>query len=1188
MKSFILSLLLVSGISIIGFSQGFEVNYNGSVSGEHELNFSLTDYQLTTVNHGGVAYANIQFDGTVVTKKQGFAELPYIHASVMLDPQKNVDLSIVPVTYVDVVLDYPLLPSKGVLYRCGDSPESIPYSIDPKSIVDQWYPENAAEMTEPYIIRDVRGTNIYVYPFQYNAAQHILRVFTEVRVELTENETIPINPLEGDHSNIVREMDGIYNSIFINYDNNRDDLTIGESGDILVITTARDEAAIQPYIDWKFEKGFNVSLEVVATGTNVNTLVDDAYNNNNNLLYVQLVGDWDDLQCDVTGAGAPMDPQIGCVAGNDDYADICVGRISSNSPADVTVQVDKFINYEKNPQVGAGWYTNATAVASDEGPGDDGEMDIQHNDVIINDKLDPFTYDAFNTIYDPGASVADVATAVNTGTGLINYTGHGYNQGWGTTGFSNGDVANLTNGEMLPIVVSVACNNGDFHTGTCFGEAWLRHDDGGAVINMSASISQPWDPPMRGQDYFMDLLIGGYDYDAYPDQNGINTTEGRSIFGAAVFNGLTLMTTESGGGSDWETAKTWNLFGDVTLQARTAPPEAISLSNDVVMAGIPFTTTVLTGTGVFEGALVALSQNDAMVSGYTDASGSVTLNHTLDPGDATLVVTGFNTETIYNTVSVVPPSGAYIVFESVTVNDVKGNANGLLDYTEQAYLTIALTNLGQDDATGVEAVISITDPYITILDGTETYGTIAAGATVSITDGFEIELAEDIPDNHQIIISLDISGIADETWSGNFALEGHAPHLNFAGYTVDDATGNGDGRLDPGETVDISVSVSNTGSSEAFNILGDLSTLSEYITINTGTGNYGNIVGGETYEQIYNISVSETTPAGNQVDFMFDINADFNITGNGSFAEFVGRIPVLLVDLDGNSDPPSDFETCLQNLGVAYEAYTGFPENVNLYSSIFVCLGVYDDNHVLSNEEGQKLADYLNSGGNLYMEGGDTWAYNDPTPVHQMFNIIGDGDGGDDLGVLAGMDGSIAEGMNFDYTGDNSYIDRILPGGSAVLMFQNQSPLYGAAVSNVGTNYRTVGSSFEFAGLEATDATQDDYLHTILEFFGMDIITGVGENPDNFGLMSRTYPNPFSSTTTFAFNLTEASTVSLNVFNLTGQHIATLADKQMDSGLHEIMWNGTGASSNRLPDGIYFYRLSVDGKQHTGKVVLMK
>ncbi len=70
-------------------------------------------------------------------------------------------------------------------------------------------------------------------------------------------------------------MEVLYQSVFLNYESTAD-LTMAEAGDILVITTSRDEDAIQPYIDWKREKGFKVFKEVVVTGTNVNHL----YNSN--------------------------------------------------------------------------------------------------------------------------------------------------------------------------------------------------------------------------------------------------------------------------------------------------------------------------------------------------------------------------------------------------------------------------------------------------------------------------------------------------------------------------------------------------------------------------------------------------------------------------------------------------------------------------------------------------------------------------------------------------------------------------------------------------------------------------------------------------------------------------------------------------------------------------------------------
>ena len=91
---------------------------------------------------------------------------------------------------------------------------------------------------------------------------------------------------------------------------------------------------------------------------------------------------------------------------------------------------------------------------------------------------------------------------------------------------------------------------------------------------------------------------------------------------------------------------------------------------------------------------------------------------------------------------------------------------------------------------------------------------------------------------------------------------------------------------------------------------------------------------------------------------------------------------------------------CLENLSVGAEMISSWPDDMNMYSSIFVSLGTYPDNHTLSIGEGQELADYLTAGGKLYMEGGDTWYYDDATPVHGLFNIQGVEDGSSDLGVL--------------------------------------------------------------------------------------------------------------------------------------------------------------------------------------------
>jgi PKD repeat protein len=1065
-------------------AQGYHVTYQQPETGLYEMNFTLGDFTLTEVTIDGVTYSKIIFKGTVYTQLKGFAEIPFINASVSLPADKNVDLKAIEGEYEDFILNYPLLPSRGVIYRDQD-PSTIPYEISPGSLRDDWYPQNLATHTDPFIIKDLRGTTVYVYPFRYNAVKNVLRVYKNVVVQLKENETQPFNPLLTQPGTILREMDKIYRSLFINYEEAATDLTIGEYGDILVVCTNRDESAIQPFIDWKMEKGFNVEKIVVATGTNVKTTIQNAYNANNNLLYVQLVGDWADIKSDMLGGYAPMDPQLGCVVGSDQHPDICIGRFSANSAAHVTIQVDKVINYEKNPDLGASWYTAALGVASNQGPGDDNELDYQHINVIYNDKLDPFTYETFSTAYDPNGTAQMVSNAINAGVSIINYCGHGSETSWGSTGFSNSHINGLTNGNKLPIIFSVACVNGSFTGGSdCFAEAWLKKSNGGAVMTMMSTINQPWNPPMRGEDYFNDMLIGGYNYTAHPGQSGISTTEGRTTIGAITFNGLVLMCTESGGGEDWETAKTWHLFGDPSMQPRTDVPGDVSLSNNIIMVGVPFITTITGPDGPVEGAMVCLSKDEGYYSAISDASGTVNIPNDLTPGIAKLVVTAFNMETIYDDITVVPPGGAWIILNNAEVNDANGNGNGQADYGETVMLNVAAENVGTDPATGVTATLTSTDPYITVTDNNHSYGDIPAGSIVNGDGAFEIAIAENTPDGYSGMLEIEFTDASKPSWVSTLSIVLHAPLLELSDFTILDVTGNNNGKIDPGETVNLAITVLNDGSSDAYNLTGLLSCSDPFITINAGSQLYGDIDAGQTIEKVFSVSANISTPAGHQVTFDLALTGDLSVSVTGSFDVVVGQIPVLIIDMDGNLNSASAMLATLANIDITAEYSTSFPADLSLYNSIFLCLGIYADNHVLTSAEGQTLVNFLNNGGNLYMEGGDTWAYDTQTAVHAMFNINGSEDGSADLSTVNGVTGTFTEGMSFGYTGDNNYIDHLSPMGSAFTILNNQNPAYGTAVAYDEGNYKTIGASHEFGGLVDGGSTKEELMAAYLDFFG--------------------------------------------------------------------------------------------------------
>ena len=68
--------------------------------------------------------------------------------------------------------------------------------------------------------------------------------------------------------------------------------------------------------------------------------------------------------------------------------------------------------------------------------------------------------------------------------------------------------------------------------------------------------------------------------------------------------------------------------------------------------------------------------------------------------------------------------------------------------------------------------------------------------------------------------------------------------------------------------------------------------------------------------------------------------------------------------------------------------YSNLSDNNGKFDGVFVALGVYPNNHVVSDSEGTMLQQYLALGGRVYMEGGDTWVFDPQTKVHDMFKVL--------------------------------------------------------------------------------------------------------------------------------------------------------------------------------------------------------
>jgi hypothetical protein len=84
------------------------------------------------------------------------------------------------------------------------------------------------------------------------------------------------------------------------------------------------------------------------------------------------------------------------------------------------------------------------------------------------------------------------------------------------------------------------------------------------------------------------------------------------------------------------------------------------------------------------------------------------------------------------------------------------------------------------------------------------------------------------------------------------------------------------------------------------------------------------------------------------------------------------------------------------------------------------------------------------------------------------------------------------------------------------------------------------------------------------------------------------YPNPFNTATTISFELPSPTWVTLDIYNILGQHVCTLVDENRTTGSHEVQWDGRDGRGNTVASGVYFYRLKAGEKLLTKKMLLLK
>lgn len=259
-----------------------------------------------------------------------------------------------------------------------------------------------------------------------------------------------------------------------------------------------------------------------------------------------------------------------------------------------------------------------------------------------------------------------------------------------------------------------------------------------------------------------------------------------------------------------------------------------------------------------------------------------------------------------------------------------GNGDNIANKGESVRLNVELLNTGTSDATGITATLSTTDSYVTVNSNykTATYGTITSdypyfsigdysGSTTtsvgaaSSSSCFLFSVNTTCPANHSVLFNLAISDNRGNTWNDTFYVTIPQIAVSFA-YSANaiydggsyNSTGNSNNLANKGETVRLNVEIRNTGTSDAKNITGTLTTTDPYVTVNATyrTATYGNIgsdypyfsigdysgstttsVGSAASSSCYLIAISSTCPSNRSVPFTLSLSDDKSNTWSVTF-----------------------------------------------------------------------------------------------------------------------------------------------------------------------------------------------------------------------------------------------------------------------------------------------------------------
>lgn len=526
-------------------------------------------------------------------------------------------------------------------------------------------------------------------------------------------------------------------------DNALDKVASTEEGGYLILTTPDLLSSIEPLFLWKQQMGFTVTF--ITTGM-AGTRNDEIAAYIKNLYetsevppqYLLIVGDVEQVP-GFDYHQSVSDLPYSLVDGDDFLPDLDVGRLSVRNADEAATVIGKTVNYESNPYRAGGddWFSRALVVGADYASSTPVTVSRWCREQLYNSE-----YTVVDSVFYPPHWTTGriyIPLSINRGVSLVSYRGWAYGwRGWEPPSFTVNEIPSLTNGRMLPVVLSFVCLNGDFTEPECFGEAWIRagtaEEPKGAVAFIGNS--EHWSHTRHNDA----AAIGAFT--AFREEGVRRLAQ---IMNASKYHIFKEFYDQFY--YDQHTDESvefyfyiYSLLGDPSLEIRSTAPidievthlDSVSFGNNVIEVDV----ATASAKTALAGVRVGVVQNEILLgTGWTDETGRARVLYPESDkyNPVIITVTGNGVQPYQDSVAVYQ-TGSYLRNWATTVSG-DDNADGIINPGETADLVLTMKNVGNVDATNV--VVSLEAlAGVTINEGSVTIPDIPAGhaedATVSI------------------------------------------------------------------------------------------------------------------------------------------------------------------------------------------------------------------------------------------------------------------------------------------------------------------------------------------------------------------------------------------------------------------------------------------------------------------------